>query len=71
MYIYILTYIPLKQQINAEQSFLGNHGLKIFLFSRYRGQKPEITSSYFLRMFLFFQIYQLCTVSFTPIKIFL
>ena len=35
---HILTYIPLERQFIAEQSFLGNHGLKVYGFRDTRGQ---------------------------------
>ena len=38
---HILTYIPLESQFNAEPSFLGNHGLKMFSFQDIGGQSKR------------------------------
>ena len=67
----IFTYISLEPQFNAEQSFLGNHGLKMHGFwdtkSLIQPWRHHISNRYFH----FSQDCILCTVNFTPIKIFL
>ena len=38
---HILTYIPLEPQFNTEQSFHGNHGLKMYGFRDIVGQSQR------------------------------
>ena len=47
------TYIPLEPQFNADQSFLGKYGLKMYGF-RNMGSKSTTMSSFFRGIFWFF-----------------
>ena len=67
-YIYLHTLEP---QFNAEQSFLGNHGLEMYGFRDTRGQRQPWRHHISNKCFHFSKHVNLCTVNFTPIKIFL
>ena len=68
---HISTYIPLGRQFNVEQSLLGNHDLKMFDF-RDIGGKSKRRRYYISNGCSYFSKYvNLCTVNFTPIKVFL
>ena len=68
---HILTYILLGPQFNVEQSLLRNHDLKMFGFRDVGGKSKRWRYHISNGCSYFSKYVNLCTVNFTPIKVFL
>ena len=66
-----LTYIPLEPEFNAEQSLLGNHGLKMSGFWDTGGQSHQRHHHISNLCYYFSKYVNLCTMNLMSIKIFL
>ena len=66
-----LTYIPLEPEFNAEQSLLGNHGLKMSGFWDAGGQSHQWHHHISNLCYYFSKYVNLCTMNLMSIKIFL